>query len=367
MSENLQPARIVAPGEIIELELDARGWSQRDLAEIMGRPAQAISEIIRGVKQITPDTALELAQAFGTSPELWINLESSFRLHQARHRRDSDASGIALRSRLYSLLPIADLLRRGWISAGQASEDLEHAVCTFLGGDPEQVVSAVSFRHAEGRGPEHGAQVAWVCRVRQLAQQQNVASFDRERLAQTLPDLRRMMLRPEDVADVPLWLQSLGVRFVIVPQLPKTYIDGALCDPEDGPIIALTLRYDRIDSFWFTLMHELAHLVLGHRTLHLDNWDDKEQQRDEQEVAANTKAREWLLEQSALHSWVARTKPYFGRRAIESFATTQRLHPGVVLGQLMFDGTVGYKHLRALLVKVSPFLDGWIDGSGISA
>ncbi|HMQ31819.1 MAG TPA: HigA family addiction module antitoxin [Chloroflexaceae bacterium] len=362
MSETLQPARAVAPGEIIELELVARGWSQRDLAEIMGRPPQAISEIIRGVKQITPETALELALAFDTSPELWINLEASFRLQQARHRRDSDDAGIATRSRLYSLLPIADLLRRGWIRAGQAPDELERAVRQFLGGDPEQIVPAVSFRHSEVRGPEHGAQVAWVCRVRQLAHQQGVAPFDRSRLAQALPDLRRRMLRPEEVADVPLWLQSLGVRFVIVPQLPKTYIDGAVCDPEGAPIIALTLRYDRIDSFWFTLMHELAHLVLGHRTLHLDNWDDKEQQRDEQEVAANMKARAWLLDQHALNTWVARTTPYFGRRAIEGFAATQGVHPGVVLGQLMFDGTVGYRHLRGLLVKVSPFLSGWIDG-----
>jgi HTH-type transcriptional regulator/antitoxin HigA len=367
MSETLQSARAVAPGEIIELELDARGWSQRDLAEIMDRPPQAISEIIRGVKQITPETALELAQSFGTSPELWINLEASYRLQQVRQRRDRNDSGIAIRSRLYAILPIADMLRRGWLSAGQATEDLEQAVYSFLGGDPEQVVSAVSFRHSVDRGPEHGAQVAWVCRARQLARAQVTAPYDRERLAQALPDLQRLMLQPEDVAGVPLWLKSFGIRFVVVPQLPKTYIDGALCNSEDAPIIALTLRYDRIDSFWFTLMHELAHLVLGHRTLHLDNWDNQEQQRDEQEVTANAKARSWLLDQSALNTWVVHTKPYFARRAIESFATTQRVHPGIVLGQLMFDGTVGYKHLRGLLVKVSPYLTDWIDGSGVLA
>ncbi|NTU82080.1 MAG: ImmA/IrrE family metallo-endopeptidase [Chloroflexales bacterium] len=162
---------------------------------------------------------------------------------------------------------------------------------------------------------------------------------------------------------MPPLLLSLGVRFVVVPSLPKTYIDGALCDPDGTPIIALTLRYDRIDAFWFTLLHELAHLALGHRALHLDNWDDEAQRRDAQEIAANDQARAWLLDRAALAAWAARTAPYFGRRVIEQFAATQHLHPGIVLGQLMFDGTVGYQHLRGLLVKVSPYLQDWSDAA----
>jgi len=361
MSETLQPARAVSPGEIIEMELEARDWTQRDLAEIMGRPPQAVSEIIRGVKQITPETALELAQAFGTSPEVWANLETYYRLQLARRRSGDGGAGIATRSKLYSLLPVADLVRRGWLRAADAAEDLEREVRDLLGGDPQALIPAVSFRHSEARGPEHGAQVAWVARVRQLAERQDVPPFDYGRLADAIPHLRRLAALPEQVAAVPPLLTSLGVRFVIVPPLPKTYIDGVLCDAERAPIIGLTLRYDRIDSFWFTLMHELAHLMLGHHALHLDNFDDKEQRRDAQEIAANTKARAWLLDQGALAAWVSRTHPYFSRQKIEHFAAAQQLHPGVLLGQLMFDETVGYKHLRALLVKVSPHLQDWSD------
>ena len=77
MNANLRPARVVPPGRIIERELDARGWTQKDLAEIMGRPPQAINEIVRARKRITPETAHQLAEAFGTSPEIWVNLEAS--------------------------------------------------------------------------------------------------------------------------------------------------------------------------------------------------------------------------------------------------------------------------------------------------
>ncbi len=83
MSQNLIPARGVAPGRILLRELESRGWTQKDLAEIVGRPVQTINEIVRGSKQITPETALELAETFETSPELWMNLEANYRLHLA--------------------------------------------------------------------------------------------------------------------------------------------------------------------------------------------------------------------------------------------------------------------------------------------
>lgn len=100
------------------------------------------------------------------------------------------------------------------------------------------------------------------------------------------------------------------------------------------------------------------------RALHLDNFEDEEQRRDEQEQEANRQARAWLIDQDAFESWVACTSPYFSRRAIERFAADQQIHPGIFLGRLMFDGTVSYKHLRTLLRKVSPYLRKWTDSSG---
>ncbi|MEH2376906.1 HigA family addiction module antitoxin [Nostoc sp.] len=81
MSQKLAPARVPTPGKILSRELEARGWTEKDLAEIMGCPVQTINEIIRGSKQITPETGIELSQALGTSPEFWTNLEAKYRLH----------------------------------------------------------------------------------------------------------------------------------------------------------------------------------------------------------------------------------------------------------------------------------------------
>ena len=73
--------QILPPGEFIREELEARGWSQATFARILGRPLQTINQIINGKKAITAQTAKEIAAAFGTSPDVWMNLEMTWQLH----------------------------------------------------------------------------------------------------------------------------------------------------------------------------------------------------------------------------------------------------------------------------------------------
>ncbi|MEH2241760.1 HigA family addiction module antitoxin [Nostoc sp.] len=81
MSQKLVSARIPTPGKILSREIEAPGWTQKDLAEIIGRPVQTINKIIRSSGQITSETAIELSQALGTSPEFWTNLEAKYQVY----------------------------------------------------------------------------------------------------------------------------------------------------------------------------------------------------------------------------------------------------------------------------------------------
>lgn len=83
MAKTFKPAEVFPPGDFIREELVARGWSQSDLARILGRPVQTINMIVNGKKSITAETAKALGLAFGTGPELWMNLETAFQLHTA--------------------------------------------------------------------------------------------------------------------------------------------------------------------------------------------------------------------------------------------------------------------------------------------
>src|SRR3546814_1308129 len=75
-------AEIFPPGEFLKDELEARGWSQTELAEIICRPTRRINAIIGGKRTITPETAIQLGDSLGTGPELWMNLESQYQLSQ---------------------------------------------------------------------------------------------------------------------------------------------------------------------------------------------------------------------------------------------------------------------------------------------
>ena len=86
-TERTWPDVAIPPGEVLAEELEARGLTQSRLARLMHRPLQAINEIVRGRKRITGATALELADALGTSAELWIRLEADFELNKARLAR----------------------------------------------------------------------------------------------------------------------------------------------------------------------------------------------------------------------------------------------------------------------------------------
>lgn len=119
MTTTRTPAEVFPPGEFLRDELDERGWTQADLAMIMGRPLSAVNQIITGKKGITPETALELSGAFGTSAEFWLNLENAYKLSKV----DADGGAVRERAKLFALAPIKEIERRAGKSGGGGSCD----------------------------------------------------------------------------------------------------------------------------------------------------------------------------------------------------------------------------------------------------
>jgi len=360
MKRSAQPARVIPPGRIVKRELAARGWTQKDLARIIGRPASKISPLINGTKRITPDTAIELAQAFGTSPDLWVNMEASYRLRLAE--RIERKTAIPRRSKLYQTLPIAELIKRGWIPDATDIEELEASICRLLGIDTAKRIPhlAASFRGSNVKDANIPALVAWYHRAKAAAERQEASSFVLKEFKKNgIQEVLDLSSEASSVHCIPDILRKYGVRVVFLKHLAKTYLDGAVLAVEEQPAVVLTLRYDRIDSFWFTILHELAHIYAGHKGEFLDNLDNGESEHEEQE--ANALAAEWLVPADALDRFVSSQQPFFSRASIEGFASGIDRHPGIVLGRLHREDIIPYKNLRELLVKVSTSLDGMIE------
>ena len=218
---------------------------------------------------------------------------------------------------------------------------------------------SVNFRHSHLLESEHNARLVWCKRVEQIISQKKITEFQLNKFQVELPKIFNYAQEAKDIVNIPKFLNDLGVHFVIVPHLKKTALDGAAFYYENNPVVVLTIRHNRIDCFWFSLMHELGHILAGHQEIYLDNLEKLEESLEEKE--ADRLARNWLIDERELYSFANRVKPRFSKKAIIDFAQTQNRHPGIILGRLHHEGFVPYKNLRQLLEKVKPYLSEWTD------
>jgi HTH-type transcriptional regulator / antitoxin HigA len=360
---------VPAPGYFIQEELDARGWSQRDLAFILGTEETALNKIIKGKTGISVEMSKALGTAFDVDPDFFANLQKSYEL---AHGAAPDPA-IARRARLQSRYPVREMIKRGWLQNSEPSL-LEMQMARFFrtnspGDVAEFRYAAKKTNYGEEASP---SQLAWLYRVMQIGEAIASKDYSERALKQAIPQLRRLMAEPQEARHVPRILMDCGVRFVIVEGLPNAKIDGVcLWLNAKTPVIGLSLRYDRNDNFWFVLWHEIAHVLHRHGQSEpiIDvELERNEQAKDEtirsQEAAANMDAEEYCIPQHEIMTFIARKTPFFAERDIVGFAHRMQVHPGIVVGQIQ-KRTERWELLRKYLVKVRQFLlpgamvDGW--------
>lgn len=145
-------AEIFPPGEFLRDELEARNWTQTEFAEIIGRPVRLVNEIISGKKSITPETALQLSASLGTSPELWMNLESQYQLSKVRKTNTL----IERKASLYGRFPVRD--KRGTVDAA-ARALVEKIDAIHASPDYEAVWTMAAHRGMPYRGPDYSGEL----------------------------------------------------------------------------------------------------------------------------------------------------------------------------------------------------------------
>ena len=370
--ETRVPAEVFPPGEFIRDELEARGWTQEDLAHILNRPLVAVNQIINGKRSVTPETAKSLAAALGTSAEFWLNLESAYQLSQV----NSESEEVSLRAKLYSVAPVTEMVRRGWIEGSRRVDDLAIQLQRFFETDDlDKIQTDVAARKSTSYDELTSPQRAWCAQARRLARTISASRFDEKRFSETIPLLRAMTPSPENLGRLPAILADVGVRLVLIAHLEKTRIDGAAfwLDRRD-PVVALSLRFDRLDNFWHTLTHELIHIK--HRDADVIDSDvqgsdeSDESNQDKIETRTNAEAAASLVPKDKLESFIIRVRPLYSRVRIIQFAQANGVHPAIVVGQLHHRREIPPKNLRDLLVPIRHLIvgkamtDGWGHKSG---
>lgn len=360
MNDMIIPAEIFHAGEFLKEELEARGWKQTELAEIIGRPTQAISEIVLGKRGITPETAKSFSAAFGTSAEYWMNLETAYQLSKATVQEGV----VKQRAKLYERFPVKEIIKRGWVEHSENPVVLEQRFLEFFGLNKIEDRPRFSFAgKKQNYSSDSMTQIAWVKRANQLAGIVHAQKFDKSKLADLIAELKGRRQFVDSIREIPALLAKYGIRLVIVESITGMRMTGAcFWLDKNKPVIALALTYDRVDNFWFTLFHELDHIEHeeGQDTPILDDLtpgknDDKEPAIERR---ANRRAEQEVVDYSELEGFIARVNPLFTLDQIKGFAKRLGIHPGIVVGQLQNRGLIHYSVHRSMLEKIREHIVG---------
>ena len=325
------------PIDAIRFRMEEQGLRQKDLALLLGG-RNRVSEILAGKRPLTLSAVRALSSALHIPADLLI------REPEAPYGVDDDVDKISL--------PL--LAKSGWFSDEEISKlTIGDVVQRYLKPKygPLYLKQTLTF----GSTPKTNKTNLrlWVARIRELAENTKSArgTWHSDTLnEQFLVNVAKLSWTDSGPRLAKEFLTEKGIALVVLPALPRTKLDGAAMRGADGaPIIGLTLRHDRLDNFWFTLIHELVHAwkhITDSDIVITDEDIQDEQDEDAKEAEANNFSREVFIPRSEWKRSDAFLRPSFEN--VIALANKLHVNPAVVAGRLRRE-KVGYSALSKLV------------------
>lgn len=350
IANQYMPDEVSPPGETLQETLEMLGMSQAELAERTGRPKQAINEIVKGKKEITAQTALQLEQVLGIPASFWLAREQNYREALARHAQTVD---LADETDLLGLFPVKKMIDHGWLKAAKSKIDQLRELLGYFGAaGPDQLKSLclhqqAAFRRSDGFEADTGALNAWLRQGELIGQQAETKPYSQERFIEVLHEARALTRRKPSEFLEPLCqlCADAGVVVAFVRELPKIRASGATrwLRP-DKALLQLSLRFRWADQIWFSFFHEAGHIVLHGKTdVFLDLVSGTSGEREEE---ADRFARNLLIPHKDWEQFVEIGQ--YSARIVQDFADQQGVSPGIVVGRLQHEGRIPFSALTHL-------------------
>jgi HTH-type transcriptional regulator/antitoxin HigA len=330
------------PVAAIRFRMEQAGLRQADLVPFIGSRAK-VSEVLNRKRGLSLKMIRALHKGLGIPAEVLLGEQ-----YQSISLEDISLD--------WSRFPVGEMAKRGWFSGfgGTARHARDHAEELMRSlvkecGDIE-LQPALLRRHIRaGSSPDEYALLGWQFRVLALASREKLTTY---KPGSVTLDFARELVRLSYFDQGPLlakeYLAKIGIPLITERHLSGTHLDGAALTMAGRPIIALTLRYDRLDNFWFTICHELAHIAL-----HLDDSpsdtfiDDLDvETSDEQEGATDAWAREALIDSKHWKHAPVRSSP--AKSKVLQFAAELRISPAIIAGRIRNERN-NYRILNSLV------------------
>ncbi|MFC3114763.1 ImmA/IrrE family metallo-endopeptidase [Cellvibrio fontiphilus] len=320
------------PIEAIKFRMEQQGLRNKDLIPYIGS-ASKVTEVLNGKRPLSLNMIRRLSESLGISAQVLI--------------RESQQKSIENPEIDWLAFPLAKMRERGYFDGFNGSlQELKEYAAEHLSAFLSSVSSGFSLRpallrtsaHLRSNEKETDSYAIWAWQVRILQKahlEQLPVRYEKntvnlawmKKLVQLSWSEKGPLLAKE-------YLNRSGIHLVFEEHLPKTYLDGAVCLTAGGnPVIALTLRHDKLDNFWFTLMHELAHIALhmdGSNVWFIDDLDFNSAEKIEQE--ADALAQQALISIADFNSLKSQDP-----KDIKALAKQLSISPCIIAGRIRFE------------------------------
>lgn len=325
------PEMLPDPIEAIKFRMEQADLKPADLIPYIGSRGR-VSEILSGKRQLTLDMVRALSEGLGIPAKVLIQ----------KHEPVNDSGYETWDERL-----IMEMKKRGYFEdASLKTKSKAELLKNFFSiiGSPAEVVGLTrksSYRSSPLT--DRKALVGWATRVLQKAKRTRITKKYRHGTIDLnfMRELAKLSVKEEGPLEAQEYLKQRGIILIIEPHFPKTYLDGAtILINKDNPVIGLTLRHDRLDNFWFTLMHEIAHIAQHYDSDVSLFFDEIEEVKaidiGDREREADEMAEEALLPQAKWEVSPARLLP--SSMAANSLAEELGVHVAIIAGQIRHKG-----------------------------
>lgn len=346
---------VIAPGETISELLETNSMSQLDLADKTGINKKTINEIINGKAPITTATALKLEYVFNIPASFWNNLESSYR---ETLERQKDKESIIEDEKYLDNIPYLEMAKRNWDCIEKTRDSAEKVInlrkffsVASLRFDTE-LKRRLAFRKSDNENFSFDSLYCWLRYGEIQSNKEIYPKFDIDALKVNANKIRNLANLPflEQYEKIKDLLKACGVSLVFEPHLPNTYVNGVSykISPSKA-IIMISDRGKKDDILWFTLFHEIAHLIKHSQKEVFIDLENSERNAIESE--ADEYARNILIPDKEYNHFIS-TNEVYSEELIKEFSNKNNISTGVVVGRLQKDGILKWNEFNHLITRI---------------
>ncbi len=362
-SSTFTPDWISPPGDTIEDLLEERGWTKAEFAGRTGFTPKHVNELVKGRVPITPDAADRLSRVLGSTPEFWLRREAQYQADILRQKSidaaDVDAGWLAE-------LPLTWMRKRGWVERydKRGAQVIEcqrfFGVASVTAWREQYAAPLAAFRASNKVEKKIGAIAVWLRKGEIETEKIICAPFNKDSLKSSLKALRSLTNEEDPRAFTPRLIEicaAHGVAVAFVPAPPGCPASGATrwLTPTKAMLL-LSLRHKSNDHLWFSLFHELGHLLLhGKKMFFIENLDGLDEALEHE---ADQFASKLLIPDHAARRLAELAKTRISKTQVIAFASEIGIAPGIVVGRMQKENWLPWTHLNDLKVRYTWSDDG---------